>query len=235
MIDFHAHVLPCIDDGPSSIEEALEILKMLKKQGVDKVVATPHYNDRIMDIEEFIFKRRKSYNELSEAIDIHNIPVPEIIVGAEVFFAYELILNDGLEKLCIGKTRCLLIEIPEGLWFDWICDLTDKLLDRNITPVIAHFERYAAAYKNLDRFEKIFEKNIYFQVNADSFLNKGFLRIIKKLDRQNAIHLIGSDAHNTKERSPKMDDAREKIIKKFGPDKWEYFNITAKKLLDIGD
>jgi hypothetical protein len=36
-------------------------------------------------------------------------------------------------------------------------------------------------------------------------------------------------------KKPKMDDAREKIIKKFGPDKWEYFNITAKKLLDIGD
>ena len=67
-----------------------------------------------------------------------------------------------------------LIEIPEGLWFDWICDLTDKLLDRNITPVIAHFEKVRGAYKNLDRFEKIFEKNIYFQVNADSFLNKGF-------------------------------------------------------------
>ena len=43
MIDFHSHILPGVDDGSASVEESLELLRMLASQGVDTVVATPHF------------------------------------------------------------------------------------------------------------------------------------------------------------------------------------------------
>lgn len=43
MIDFHSHILPGIDDGSKSTEESLEMLDMLRAQGVDTVAATPHF------------------------------------------------------------------------------------------------------------------------------------------------------------------------------------------------
>lgn len=43
MIDFHSHVLPCMDDGSKSTEESIQMLSMLREQGVETVVATPHF------------------------------------------------------------------------------------------------------------------------------------------------------------------------------------------------
>ena len=43
MIDWHSHVLPQMDDGSKSAEESLAMLKMQSEQGVDTVIATPHF------------------------------------------------------------------------------------------------------------------------------------------------------------------------------------------------
>ena len=43
MIDIHSHVLPGIDDGSKSVDMSLAMLKESYKQGVDTVVATPHF------------------------------------------------------------------------------------------------------------------------------------------------------------------------------------------------
>ena len=43
MVDFHTHILPGIDDGSPDVKTSLEMLKMLRGQGVDKIVATPHF------------------------------------------------------------------------------------------------------------------------------------------------------------------------------------------------
>lgn len=46
MIDFHSHILPGMDDGSKSTQESLEMLDMLRAQGVDTVAATPHFYAR---------------------------------------------------------------------------------------------------------------------------------------------------------------------------------------------
>ena len=43
MIDFHSHILPAMDDGSKNIEESLQMLRMLQEQGVERVIATPHF------------------------------------------------------------------------------------------------------------------------------------------------------------------------------------------------
>ena len=43
-IDIHSHILPGFDDGSSSEAESLRMLKMAAKQGVEAVIATPHYS-----------------------------------------------------------------------------------------------------------------------------------------------------------------------------------------------
>ena len=37
MIDFHSHILPGMDDGSKSTQESLEMLDMLRAQGVDNL------------------------------------------------------------------------------------------------------------------------------------------------------------------------------------------------------
>ena len=42
MIDLHCHVLPGIDDGPRTVDEALALCKAVAADGVQVVAATPH-------------------------------------------------------------------------------------------------------------------------------------------------------------------------------------------------
>ena len=41
--DYHTHVLPGIDDGSKDAETSLEMLIQLKEQGIERVIATPHF------------------------------------------------------------------------------------------------------------------------------------------------------------------------------------------------
>ena len=43
MKDLHSHILFGIDDGCNSIDEAINLLKESKKQGIDEIILTPHY------------------------------------------------------------------------------------------------------------------------------------------------------------------------------------------------
>jgi protein-tyrosine phosphatase len=42
MIDVHSHILPSIDDGTESMEEALKMARLAVADGIRVMVATPH-------------------------------------------------------------------------------------------------------------------------------------------------------------------------------------------------
>ncbi len=42
MIDLHCHILPGLDDGPSSMQEALAMCRIAAEDGIRTIVATPH-------------------------------------------------------------------------------------------------------------------------------------------------------------------------------------------------
>ena len=58
MVDFHSHILPALDDGSSSVEESIALLKMLSEQGVSAVCATPHFNANRTTVDEFLAARQ---------------------------------------------------------------------------------------------------------------------------------------------------------------------------------
>ncbi len=45
MIDMHTRILPGVDDGPSDMEESLEIIEKGMKAGIKTFVLTPHIRD----------------------------------------------------------------------------------------------------------------------------------------------------------------------------------------------
>src|SRR6202049_4313148 len=44
MVDIHCHILPALDDGAKSFDEALRMAEMAIEDGITHVVATPHSN-----------------------------------------------------------------------------------------------------------------------------------------------------------------------------------------------
>ena len=55
LTDHHCHILPNIDDGSDSVDTSLQMIKMMKEQGVDRIVSTSHfYAHREKSVDSFI-------------------------------------------------------------------------------------------------------------------------------------------------------------------------------------
>lgn len=116
--DLHCHILPGMDDGAQNCEESYRMLQRSRQQGVAGMIATPHYYPK-ETVESFLKRRRDSYDQLQRFLDkTHKGDnLPEIQLGAEVAFHTGLAFERDLEKLCLGHSRYLLLEMPFHAWF----------------------------------------------------------------------------------------------------------------------
>ena len=45
MIDLHTHILPGLDDGAQTLQDAVDMARTFVREGVTAVAATPHVRD----------------------------------------------------------------------------------------------------------------------------------------------------------------------------------------------
>lgn len=212
MIDWHSHILPSLDDGSQSVKESLSMLGMLSGQGISKVIATPHFYANDESVDDFLERRADSYNELTDNADA----VPEIICGAEVRYYQGIGKMEGIEKLCIGKSKLLLLEMPICKWTEYtISELLELSRSNAVGIILAHVERYMQFQKD-SVLPMLYENGILFQVNASAFTEFSSKRKVLKMLKNGLVHFIGSDCHNMKTRPPNIESAYNVISKKFG-------------------
>ena len=118
MIDMHSHILPGIDDGARDTDISLELLRRLREDGVDTVCLTPHFNFERQSIEEFLEARNAARQRLEAALEPTGWDL-RLLSGAEVAFSPELASQDGVDRLCLEGTRCMLIELPVAYLPKW--------------------------------------------------------------------------------------------------------------------
>lgn len=214
-IDWHSHLLPFIDDGSRDIKESLNLLEMLAEQGINKVVATPHFIADKISVEEFLIKREKSFNQLKAVVAEG---MPQILLGAEVEYYPGICRLAGLKKLCIEKSGILLLEMPISPWTEYtVKELTEIAATKNITLVLAHIERYLKL-QSPKILERLMQSGVLMQVNANFFTNIRTKRKALALLKKGNIQLLGSDCHNITSRPPTIGKAYEIIKNKFGED-----------------
>ncbi len=234
MIDFHSHIIPGVDDGSDSVENSLRMLEVLYNQGIETVVATPHFYGQNESVESFLKRRNSAFEQLYVTAKENMRNLPDILLGAEVALTPDISNLDGLEKLCIGNTNTILIELPYGDTSDWITYAVYEIIaKRRLKPVLAHFERFCREKNALERFSKLVSLDLFIQVNADSFIDKPFYKAVKKLIKNNQVSVIGSDMHNLKDRNSNYDKAVYKIKRKFGEEYLTSMQNNAKKLLEL--
>ena len=104
MIDIHTHILPCLDDGAKTKAEALELLQMLKAQGVKSVALTPHYYGKKYSVEDFLLERERAFAEIQKEI-------PE---NMQVFLGAEVHLTGGQTCRHIYRPACSFLQLRFG-------------------------------------------------------------------------------------------------------------------------
>lgn len=135
MIDLHAHLLPGVDDGPTTWDEALEMVRMAAPDGVTAVVATSH----MMPGGAYPNTRKRLLEltaELRERVRAEGIAM-DIYPGAEV-----LMTPDTAERLARGElltycdaNRHLLLEMPATEMPAYAVNVIDDLRLQGVTPI----------------------------------------------------------------------------------------------------
>ena len=206
LIDIHSHILPQIDDGAKNLEQSKKLLQILKNQGFNYVVATPHFYPMETTLDDFLKQREESYRVLQSAID--GADLPEIYLGAEVYYYSGIGKSELIKTLSIENTDYLLLELPLDNISDFLInDIKDLKENLGLVPIIAHIERYTK-FKKFKQVLKLIETGVCLaQVNTSSLLKKPLSITTKKLLKKGYIAFLASDAHSTEHRPPRFDEA----------------------------
>ena len=230
VIDFHSHVLPGIDDGSSSLEESIQLLQAESEQGIDRVVATPHFYAHYDSPEHFLQKRDEAEALLRREMENYD-DLPELSIGAEVHFFRGLGDSEYLRDLCIRDTDCILVEMMGAPWPDIVYAELERILSRGITPIIAHIDRYIAPFKTYGIPKRLAKLPVLVQANASFFLDNDSQRMALKMLKKDQIHLLGSDCHNLHSRPPELGYAMRLISRKLGTAELERVNRYGETVL----
>lgn len=211
LTDFHTHILPGVDDGSRNLEMSLSMLQMEAEQGVEAVVATPHFYARHDTPDRFLDRRRQAEEPLRAAMDHHG-GLPALYVGAEVAYYRGMSESDVLQKLCIAGSNYILVEMPMASWEDTMYEELYQIHSRQgLIPIVAHIDRYLMPFQVGRMMRRLEELPVLVQANAEFFTNRRTEKTAMKLLRNEQIHLLGSDCHNLSDRKPNLGDAVQQI------------------------
>lgn len=234
MIDFHSHFLPQIDDGSGSLEESLDMLRLMHTQQVTRVVATPHFYANRDSIEHFLKRRNHAYDRVCSQVEKEGLEIPEIMLGAEVYYFEGIGKAEQIHSLCIEGTDILLLEMPFTQWTESMLRSVEQLKNRQkLTVILAHIERYREYQKDMSVWNEIFSLPIVPQMNAGAFLNWKRRRKALKLLALYEDVLLGSDCHNLESRCPNLPEGRHVIAKHLGEGQLDRIDAAGERIFSL--
>lgn len=216
-VDMHCHVLPGIDDGARDMRETMRMIQTAYQEGIRAMIVTPHYHPRRGMADAGVVNDTLRHVRS----EVHKImPDMNLYPGNEIYYRQDAkeLLREGM-ILPLAGSDYVLIEFSMGsATVEQIADAVRDLQLGGYLPVIAHIERYDAILGDVDAALQLVEAGAYIQVNASSVvgeLGSNRKRYIKKLIKNNCVHFIGTDAHNTGSRAPLMKKCAAYLNRKF--------------------
>lgn len=196
MIDLHAHLLPGVDDGPRTLEEALDILRSMQEDGVRAVTATPHVRDDWPTTAERMHAEVGALRDaaLAAAIDIDLLPGGEIALTRLAMLSAEERAAFGLG----GNPALLLLEFPYVGWPIGLEDIVFRLRTHNVVPLLGHPERNPQVQADPERLEGAVRGGALVQLTAasvDGRLGARSRKCAFRLVELQLAHVLASDAH----------------------------------------
>ncbi len=206
LTDLHCHILPYVDDGAETLDEAKAMLVLQQQQGVTTVIATPHCRSHMFtSTEEEI---RRQYERLLALIE----QVPELNIhllpGREYYcdHAFEELLEQH-KICCLGDSRFVLMEFSARHDAENLRHFVALAVNMGYHPVLAHVERYPFVQENIGILTDAISMGAWIQINASSLLGEeGWKqkRLCFRLLHQHMVHLVSSDAHHPDYRAPNL-------------------------------
>ncbi len=231
-LDIHAHILPKVDDGARDMETSIELLEMLKAQGVTDVIATPHFYPDSDNYEEFAEIIQKAYKDLKAEVSKHDLP--RVFLGCELRYFNGMGKSNAIKQFVISGTNYLLLELPYGapITKTVLQDIIDVGERQGLIPILAHIERYSKVpgYKKL--LKLITDGYAIAHINAGAVVTKETMRFCEKLIKGGYVSYIATDTHSPEHRPPQLDKALEILTERMGKSTVSRLIIKSNRLLE---
>ncbi|MFZ9503301.1 MAG: tyrosine-protein phosphatase [Cyclobacteriaceae bacterium] len=195
-VDVHSHLIPGVDDGAKSPEDALAILRSLRDLGMKKWITTPHI---------FYEYYRNDPQTLQNGFQILQEYLSAQQEQFDISFAAEYYLDEHLFKTVDERSALTFGEnflLFETTMLSEPLDLDEFIFKAGLNGyrlVLAHPERYAYLIGNFKRLEELRDKGVYLQVNMLSFLghySPATKKMVRDMVELKLIDFIGSDCHH---------------------------------------
>lgn len=213
MIDLHSHLLPGIDDGASSIEEALSLARIAVADGITHMAVTPHVHPgRFENTQQSILPVFEQF----QAALVENEINLEVFAAGEVRLSAEMLGMFALKQLPFlgewNEQRVMLLELPHSHVPPGSDKLVQRLMDRGVVPMIAHPERNKGIMSDVSKLAPFVELGCLFQLTAMSVAGNFGVeakRLSDEMLDKGWVTVIASDAHNSDRRPPVLSEAVE--------------------------
>jgi protein-tyrosine phosphatase len=195
MIDLHLHLLPGVDDGPSTIDGSREMLEYAAHAGFQTLIATPHLKRPLdRNYESIVLRELDQVRVAAEARGIY--------VGQ----GYEIMLQPGVpdqlargDSLSLDESSTLLVELPFDFWPPFVDETIFSLQSMGYTILLAHPERYTMAQRNPELVLALANRGVLLQVTFASLagvFGKQCQRLAESLLTNDLVAVLASDAHS---------------------------------------
>ena len=234
MIDFHNHILPDVDDGASSIEVSIQMLKEAERQGITDVVNTTHFKHPKMVNKDVTYENiYKKASNLKNILAENNISI-NIHLGAETLFHDDILELKNNDLVTFSNGKFILIEFLTNYLPENHKEILYDLKMAGVTPIIAHPERYISIQQDIQQVARWLEAGCLIQVDAGSPI--GLLGIEAKKASEIIIknrwcQILGSDAHNDRNRNFCLFQSLEYVYSLIGEEAKMLVNENPKSIL----
>jgi protein-tyrosine phosphatase len=217
MVDLHCHILPGLDDGAKTMEDALAMAEMAIADGTTHLVATPHSSSE--HTFDYAAVRRLS-TELQEKLGSRL----KIATGCDFHLNPENLaaLRMNPSSFCINQKNYLLVEFNEFSIPPVLDQTLHDLQLAGLRPIVTHPERNSILRTNPERLSNWVRMGCFVQVTAGSLLGtfgSGARMDSEKWIERGCVHFVSSDGHNLTSRLPKLNEAFEAVKNSFGEEK----------------
>lgn len=195
-MDIHSHLVPGIDDGVKTNQEALQLMTQLNQIGFQHFITTPHIIHNVWNNTHTIIEEGEQSvnNFLSE-----NSTKLKVKAAAEYMMDTYFIELLQKEKLLTLKEDYIVVEMS---YLNPPIQLLEILFEIQVAgykPILAHPERYLFYHNNFDTYQKLKKTGCLFQLNLLSvvgYYGESVAKTAQKLLANHLIDFVGSDVHH---------------------------------------
>lgn len=214
MIDLHAHLLPGVDDGAETEQEALAMAVAAAEGGTAAMILTPHQrhprwpNEDVSGLRERFAKFKTAAGsalrlELGAELYVDSTLLDDVEAGAVLPLAGSRYLLLEFPPPAVGSAREIVHELAIGGW----------------RPVLAHPERVAPWAEDPTLILRLADVGALVQLTAMSItgdFGARAERCSRVLLDHGCVHFVASDAHGVLRRPPPLARARAEIAQRCG-------------------